>query len=294
MEVSTREVKSILTEQKKGFAATGPFPFTHTLSPYTGCAFGSTTCGLYCYAQYMPNWTYHANGLAWGSAVQVKINAPEILAQTLGSMQPETRSKLRIFMASTTDPYQPLESTYRITRQCLEVFAAFDDLDLLVVQTRSALVERDFELIRRIPYAWLSVTIETDDQDLLKRLRGGPPVAKRLAVIRAAHDCGIKTQIAVSPCMPHTDRFGDKLLQSGADRFIVDTFVEGDGSRGKRTAHSPYASFMPGWSNTEQPRMLFERLKAAGANAGWSAAGFSGIPPRRRDPACVQGSLFEA
>jgi DNA repair photolyase len=65
-------------------------------------------------------------------------------------------------MNSVTDPYQPLEKRYRLTRQCLEVFAQFDDLDLLVIQTRSPLVIDDLELIACIPYAFLSMTLETD------------------------------------------------------------------------------------------------------------------------------------
>ena len=47
-------------------------------------------------------------------------------------------------MSSTTDPYQPLETTHRMTRRCLEVFARYPDLELLVIQTRSPLAARDF------------------------------------------------------------------------------------------------------------------------------------------------------
>lgn len=58
LEVTSTEARRILTPQRMGFLANGPYPFTHTLSPYSGCAFGQTTCGMYCYAQYLRNWTF--------------------------------------------------------------------------------------------------------------------------------------------------------------------------------------------------------------------------------------------
>src|SRR3712207_9527518 len=77
---------------------------------------------------------------------------------------------------STLFPYTTL---FR-SRRCLEVFAQYDDLDLLVIQTRGLLAARDFDLMRRIPYAWLSVSIETDDAEVLRAFAGGPSPAKRL------------------------------------------------------------------------------------------------------------------
>ncbi len=280
MEVTVTTAKSILTPQARGLLASPPYPFTHSLSPYTGCAFGSTTCGLYCYAQFLPNWTHASEGAAWGSVVRVKENAPALLDAALGALGPTRRRRLRIFMASTTDPYQPLEARYGVTRGCLEVFARYDDLDLLVVQTRGPLAERDFDLLERIPYAWLSVTVETDDEGLLRRLRGGPPTGKRLALVEAAGRRGIKTQVAVSPCLAHTPDFARRLLASGARRFVVDTLVEGDGGRGGRTARSPFAAVYPEWRDRAAARALYERLRAAGVETGWSAAGFCGILPR--------------
>src|SRR5712692_1112105 len=170
MEITQKDVKSILTPQYHGFLAAGPYSFTHALSGYTGCGFGQTTCGLYCYAQFLPNWSLSGFTAAWGQAVQVKMNAAQLLDKALRTMKPALRQKLRIFMSSTTDPYQPLERKYQVTRQCLEVFARYDDLDLLVVQTRSPLAERDLPLMLQIPYAWLSITIETNDQAYLKGL----------------------------------------------------------------------------------------------------------------------------
>lgn len=282
MEVLLSPAKSILTPQVTGVLASDPYPFTHTLSPYTGCGFGFTTCGLYCYAQFLPNWQRAPTEAPWGGALLVKSNASRLLEVVLARLAPAKRTRLRIFMASTTDPYQPLERRYRLTRACLEVFMRYQDLDLLVVQTRGPLVMEDYELLGQLPYAWLSMTIETDDQSVLDGLRGGPPLAKRFAVVSAAVARGIKTQVAVSPCLAHTRDFAARLLATGAQRFLVDTMVDGDGSRGARTARSPFPASYPTWRDATPARELFGRLRAAGAEVGWSSAGFCGIPPRRR------------
>ncbi|MHB8597563.1 MAG: SPL family radical SAM protein [Ktedonobacteraceae bacterium] len=291
MDILQKEASSILTPQRNGFLASEPYPFTHALSAYVGCGFGQTTCGLYCYAQFLPNWQFRGFPTTWGHAVQVKTNAAQLLATSLGNMKPAARRRLRIFMSSTTDPYQPIERQYEATRHCLEVFAQYDDLDLLVVQTRSPLAARDFPLLQRIPYAWLSVTIETDDQAYLKHLKGGPPLEKRWKFVHTAHAQGIPTQITVSPCLPYISvkTFSQRLLGSGAQRIVVDTVTDGDGASGKRTARSPFAQAEPDWQHTDHAHLLYDYLcqNSAGTNVsiGWSIAGFCGIPPRHANAA---------
>jgi DNA repair photolyase len=286
MEIRPTIAKSILTAQHGGFLTSPPYPFTHSLSAYTGCAFGATTCGMYCYAQHLPNWTRYGNGATWGSVVAPKENAPDVLAATLARMRDERRRALRIFMSPSTDPYQPPETRFRLTRRCLEVFAEYPDLDLLVVQTRATLAERDFDLLRRIPYAWLSVTIESDDPTAFKRLRGGPTPAARFTLVAAAARACVRAQITVSPCMPYTTRFAESIAASGARRVIVDTFVDGDGTGGVRTGQSPYAATSPhgAWRETGPARALYGRLVGLGLAVGWSAPGFCGISPRRDEP----------
>src|SRR5713226_5302611 len=286
MEITLKEAKSILTPQHTGFLAEGPYPFTHALSAYTGCGFGQTTCGLYCYAQFLPNWSFSGFSAPWGQAVSVKANAAQLLDKALSTMRPATRQSLRVFMSSTTDPCQPAERKYLVTRQCLEVFARYQDLDLLVIQTRSPLAERDLPLILKIPYACLSVTIETDDHAYLKGLKGGPSLSKRWELVRVASTRGIPTQITVSPCLPYTgvEEFGQQLLSSGARRLIVDSFTDGDGAGGERTARSPFAKAEPEWANTSHAHQLYhylrEKAESSAIVVGWSTAGFCGIPPR--------------
>ena len=243
---------------------------------------------MYCYAQFLPNWSFSGFTGAWGEAVEVKTNAAELLHTALAKMKPASRQRLRIFMSSTTDPYQPIENKYKMTQQCLEVFARYPDLDLLVIQTRSPLAERDLPVLSQIPYAWLSVTLETDDQAYLKHLKGGPLLEKRWKLVQAARNEGVHTQITVSPCLPYSniEVFGERLLNSGAERIVVDTVIDGDGSAGMRTSRSAFAKAEQAWDDTTHAHKLYDYLcehgKARGIEIGWSNAGFCGIMPRER------------
>ena len=153
----------------------------------------------------LPNWHFgRREGEAWGEALIIKENAPELLDGAARSRARIGR-EMRIFMSPVTDPYQPIERKLRLTRRCLEVFARYDDLDLLLIQTRAPAVVDDLDLIAALPYAWLGMTIETDRHDLPY----GPTkshIERRLeAVKRAVEWRGVSVQIAVSPCLPYSD-----------------------------------------------------------------------------------------
>jgi DNA repair photolyase len=279
MHIREITIKRILTAQKQGFLTSGTHPYTHTLSWATGCGFGHTYCGAFCYAQKLPNWLYNKqDDEDWGDAVVVKTNAPEALHHEL--QRSRSRPQMRIFMSSVTDPYQPLERRYRLTRRCLEVFARFPDLDLLLVQTRSPLVLDDVAWLQAVPYAWLSMTLETDRADLPY----GPNatvIEQRLAAVRRAADAGIPTQIVVSPCLPYSPRFAERLAVSGARRLVVDSFVAGDGSGGARTGSSSFATAADyDWRDEQGPHQLVGQLQALGVDVSWSAEGFAGIVRR--------------
>ena len=282
LRLEARIAKTILTPQRGGFLRAGDWPFTHTLSWSAGCGLGRSYCGRYCYARELPNWRFSRKpGERWGDAVIYKRNAAQLLDEELSRAGPQRR-RMRIFMSAVSDPWQPAERILRLTRECLQVFARYPELDLLLLQTRSPDALEDAAHIRALPGAWLGMTLETDRGDL----EYGPSkrsIRRRLAAIRAAVAAGLKVQVAVAPCLPHSPDFADTLLECGAQRFVVDSFSAGDGSQGARTARSPYAALSgPGWRDEGPARRLCESLRAAGATVGWSAAGFAGIPPRSR------------
>ncbi len=253
--------------------------FTHTLNPYMGCAFGENGCGVYCYVAESPIGTFA--GRPWGQWLRAKVNAADLLRRELASLPDPGRAS--IFMSSATDPYQPAESRLRITRAVLEVFRE-RPVGLLVVQTRSPLVERDYDLLAEMPFAWLSMTVETDDDSVRRALTSTcPAIERRIEAMSRARAGGIPVQAAVSPALPHhPERFVD-LLAGAADRVVVDTFL-GDGADGNRTSRRPLPARFKrlgygDWRDEAAARRLHARLQSRlGADrVGWSRDGFNAL-----------------
>ncbi|MEQ8677242.1 MAG: hypothetical protein RLP44_09550 [Aggregatilineales bacterium] len=237
MKTTAIQAKSVLTKTSGHIAKV----FTHSLNPYRGCGFGCT----YCYAQFQPSWTFREGDATWGDEVDFKENAPEVLRQQLSKMKPETLREMKVFMATATDPYQPLEAREQITRRLLEVFLDFPTVGLLV-QTRSPLAIRDFSLMTRHPRLVLSMTVETDlREEMLKAHSYHASPGKRLEALTIASGLGIHTQVAVSPILPYSTGFIDRLFETNPDAIIVDDFISGDGSRGRRTSQTSYAAEHP-------------------------------------------------
>lgn len=253
--------------------------FTHSLNPYMGCAFGAGGCGAYCYVAELPIARWEPR--PWGSWLRAKRNAAEVLRRELQEIP--DRGHVRVFMSSATDPYQPAERREGITRAVLEVFRELP-IGLLVVQTRSPIVERDLDLLSEMPFVWLSMTVETDDDHVRRALTPTcPSIERRLATMRRARASGVRVQAAVSPTMPHDPARFAGLIEAAADRVVVDTFC-GDGAGGRRTARRSlprrFAELGYGnWRDASSAAALHARLRAQmGADrVGWSRDGFNAV-----------------
>src|SRR5260370_38669103 len=117
-------------------------PFRWTINPYRGCEFGC----VYCYARYTHDFLELRDPMDFERKIFVKRMAAEVLARTLSRTPLGTDS---IAIGTATDPYQPAERKFRLTRSMLEVFAQLQGLDLSIT-TKSSLIVRDLELLRRI------------------------------------------------------------------------------------------------------------------------------------------------
>ncbi|WP_204519134.1 SPL family radical SAM protein [Brevibacillus fulvus] len=226
------EIKDILARkllsEAKGYLDVG---FTHSLNPYSGCAFSCT----YCYVREMPIQRFKQ--IPWGEWVEIKRNAAENYRNEVSKLRQKNKP-VNIFMSSATDPYQPIERQAAITRQILQAMIEAPP-DLLQIQTRSPLVTRDLDLLlklKEICQLLVSMTVETDREDI-KRIFApyAPGIKLRLKALAELHDAGIATQASVSPVLPFTPEFAD-LLQGKVDRIWIDTLNIGDGSMGKRSA----------------------------------------------------------
>lgn len=201
--------------------------YSHTLNPYMGCAFGCS----YCYVRRLPVALF--KGQEWGMWIDVKTFEKDRFRHEL--IRAKKKGAVTIFMSSSTDPYQPLEHRERITRSLLEVMAE-EPPDFLFVQTRSPLVVRDADLFQKLKDRLLiSVTVETDREEIRKALTPwAPPIPARLKALAQLKEAGLPTQAAVSPVLPSSERFAD-VLKAVVSRVTVDDYFMGDGSGGRRT-----------------------------------------------------------
>jgi len=266
--METTEARTILTP-------TGGYldGFTHSLNPYTGCVFGCS----YCYVASAP---VAARDLRpWGQYFKAKINAPALLRRELAAHPPDT---LRIFLSSATDPYQPPERRLGLTRALLAAFVARPPA-LLLVQTRSPLVQRDADLLAALgDRVRVSMTLETEDDTVRRRVAPhAPPLAARHAALVALHAVGIPTQVAVAPLLPHDPVAFAAWLAGCCDAVVVDTLTAGDGANGRRSARSgiPAVYTAAGWGDwraTDPAPLIAALLPHFGAERVlWSQPGFN-------------------
>ena len=278
------KTKTVLQERpaRAALTRTGGFltGFSHTLQPYMGCRFGCN----YCYVRQSNVHRFHGGGLEWGTYVYPRMGIAERLESELARLQArDVLAQAAIFMSSSTDPYQPAERTYQLTRQCLTALARRPP-GLLVIQTRAPLAARDFDIVAGLgERCLLNMTVETDREDVRRSLTPHcPSIRQRLDTARTARDRGIPTQLTVSPCLPYSsvEAFGNRLLEV-CDRVVVDSFVAGDGSAGNRTARTDIPAFYArsgweDWRSQEAALALYDWLgERIGERAGWSQEGFT-------------------
>lgn len=209
--------------------------FAFSLNPYIGCAFGDAGGCPFCYVRALP--IAKRGGARWGSWVIAKENLVERLYAELGALSRAGRLQAStVFMSSATDPYQGIERKFQLTRHALEAFIEFP-VRRLLLQTRSPLIERDIDLLRKMgERVIVSITLETEDESVRRALTPtSPSVARRLRTARAIRAAGIPIQLAISPMMPNDPVRFAALADEAADRVIVDTYFAGDGSEGRRS-----------------------------------------------------------
>ncbi|PLS08637.1 radical SAM protein [Neobacillus cucumis] len=226
MEIKETLSKKILTEAK-GYLDVG---FTHSLNPYSGCAFSCK----YCYVREMPIQRFKE--IPWGEWVDIKINAAENYRNEIIKIRKKNKP-VNIFMSSATDPYQPMERKAAITREILEEMLE-NPPDFLQVQTRSPLITRDIDLLVKLKEkcdVLVSMTVETDRDDIRKIFAPvAPGIPLRLKALKEVYDAGIHTQASISPVLSFTPDFA-KVLEGIVNHIWIDTLSIGDGAMGKRS-----------------------------------------------------------
>jgi DNA repair photolyase len=185
--------------------------YDYALNAYVGC---QHQC-LYCYAKFMKRFTGHRE--PWGSFVDVKINAPELLAREV-----KKKRKGRVWISGVCDAYQPLEKKYLLTRSCLEILV--EQGWPITIQTKSPLVLRDLAILKRSADAEVGFTITTADEKVRRIFEpGAPPIAKRVEALGILHAEGIQTFVMVAPMLPNAGALAG-MLKGKVDHALIDRY----------------------------------------------------------------------
>ena len=174
----------------------------YVINPYVGC---SHSC-VYCYAQYMKRYTNHPE--RWGNFVDIRINAVNLIPSLIGQF-----SNKRIFMSSVTDPYQPIEKKYELTRKILQKLIYLQPK--LRILTKSDLIVRDIDLLTQFQNCEVGLTITTADEKLRKKLEpGAPTFNQRLNALKKLKENNLKTYLCISPIMPYLTDWKEIIIQT--------------------------------------------------------------------------------
>lgn len=178
--------------------SSGRMPFAWTINPYRGCEFGCK----YCYARYTHEFMEMWDGRDFERKIYAKANAPELLRAELR----EARDRgLPIALGTATDPYQPAEKQFEITRRMLEVFAEFEGLEFSIT-TKSVLILRDLDLLKLMAEKHrfgVHLTVTTTDERLARLLEPkAPPPAKRFEAVAALAAADIYVGVNAMPILP--------------------------------------------------------------------------------------------
>jgi DNA repair photolyase len=216
IEIKEIEAKSILTNCK--------IPgIDFTINPYIGCRFGCT----YCYASFMGRFIDKKNS-DWGNFVYPKINAGQLLSQELARKCKNKGKGKEIFISSVTDPYQGLEAKYQLTRSCLKELVKFDFQGIVSILTKSQLVTRDIDLLKKLKAVVGLTVTSTDDKVSRYFEKYAPNVTDRYKALEKLNKAGVKTYAFLGPLLPHyvanqkeVEKIFKKLSQVGTrDIFI--------------------------------------------------------------------------
>jgi DNA repair photolyase len=202
--------------------------FDQALNPYRGCEHGC----VYCFARPSHAYLNLSPGLDFETKLYAKTNLAQVLRSELG--KPSYRCR-PINLGSNTDPYQPIEKRWRLTRAAIEVLA--ECRHPFTIVTKNAMVERDLDLLApmaRDKLVQVFISIGSLDNQLAARLepRASAP-HRRMAAIRRLADAGVPVGVLVAPIIP-------ALNESDMERILEQAAEAGASSAGYTVLRLPH------------------------------------------------------
>lgn len=208
-------------------------PFRWSLNPYMGC---EHRCA-FCYVRFFEKRADRPHDQRYGRTVRVKTNVAAVLRQELS--RPSWR-KEKVAIGAATDPYQPAEGRYRLTRTCLAVFVEF--ANPVGIITRGPMIVRDLDLLttlaRRAPLT-VDISVPTLDEEVWRLTEPGtPPPRQRLRALECLAAAGIRSGVAMAPILPGLSDGPEQLeavvraaREAGADHVWVGLLHLREGTR---------------------------------------------------------------
>jgi DNA repair photolyase len=172
-------------------------PFTWTINPYRGCEFACK----YCYARYTHEFMEMRDGVDFEQKIFVKQHAADLLRQELRQVKPGEE----IAIGTATDPYQPAEKQFEVTRAILEDLSRHQGFEIGIV-TKSNLILRDVDVLQRLAKnnkLFVNLTVTTMNVDLARLLEPRAPRPDlRIEAMGKLNEAGVNAGVICAPVLP--------------------------------------------------------------------------------------------
>ncbi len=170
----------------------------YVINPYVGCSHGCK----YCYASFMKRFTKHKE--AWGTFVDVK--------ECKNPINTKKIQNKKVFLSSVTDCYNHFEEEYEVTRNILKQLVGVDcDLN---ISTKSKLILRDLDLLKKMKNLKVSMSINTLNEDFRSDMDHASSIKERLDTLKEIHENGIYTVLFISPIFPYLTKWKEIIEKS--------------------------------------------------------------------------------
>jgi DNA repair photolyase len=188
----------------------------YCINCYVGCGHGCK----YCYADSITR-RFSRHNERWGEFVDIKINAPEVLSEEI-----LRKKRGSVFLSSLTDPYQPLEKKYQLTRKCLEILLKHQFP--IIIQTKSSLVLRDLDLIKQFEDREVGFTITSLDEEVRKNFEpSSSSIQEKIDAIKILKENEIKVYVFFGPFLPYlSDRNLEEYFETMAKLKVDEVLVD--------------------------------------------------------------------
>lgn len=221
------------------------------INPYVGCGHGC----VYCYARFIKRFTGHTE--KWGSFVDARLNIADVLKKQLKS--PRYKNE-RIYIGTVTDPYQPIEEKYKLTRSILKVLLNYKNP--ISILTKSDMVIRDIDLLKQFKEIDINFTITTLDEKWKKITEpNSPTVRQRFQTMKKLVSEGITVFVMIGPYWPvftNPEMLFKKFKEIGVNHVFTESFntVGGNWTGVEKVLKRYYPQFL-----SEIREILFNKNK---------------------------------